>query len=192
MPGSTDSDAQHAGRVLWPRSAHDLTDTTICPACRTALPSPVCPACGLDLRHPAAAALLEASTDAAAALGRRISLIGRIRLDAAHAREPLQAPSPLPASSPLSVPGAPAASPVAGLALPGAWPPPSASAAAAPTPSTYREPAPAAAPRPAEPGTAPPAAAGPARPKRSSVQILLLLVGVALVAVAAIFFLTVA
>ena len=201
MPGrgSADSDAQHAGRVLWPRSAADLTDTTICPACLTPLPSPVCPSCGLDLRHPAAAALLEASTDAAAALNRRVSLIGRIRFDAAQSAQVLIAQSP-PASSPLSVPRGPTALPGASPDIPSAWPPPSASAATslappAPAPSTYREPAPApvsAAPSPGGPGPGHRPAAGPTRPKRSSVQVLLLLVGVSLVSVAAIFFLTVA
>ena len=68
---SDDSFAEFAGTVVWPRSAAELTDTTRCPACRALLRSPVCSNCGLDLRHPAAALLLAASTDAAASLERR-------------------------------------------------------------------------------------------------------------------------
>ena len=77
--------ASYAGRFLWPRSTADLTDTTICPACRTELPGPICPSCGLDLRHPAARDLLTASTEAAAALDRRVHLIGQIRHEVAEA-----------------------------------------------------------------------------------------------------------
>ncbi|MCU1446453.1 hypothetical protein, partial [Cryobacterium sp.] len=77
--------AQYAGRFLWPRTTADLTDTTHCPACRTPLPSPVCPSCWLDLRHPAARDLLTASSDAAAALDRRVQLIGQIRYEVATA-----------------------------------------------------------------------------------------------------------
>ena len=175
MPNSTapetDSDrsyAGHAGRMLWPRNTNDLTDTTLCPACHAPLPSAVCPACGLDLRHPAAVRLLAASTDAAAALDRRANLIGRIRFDTAHA----PAPTPAPAAA------APAA-PAARHARP----------APEHIPGPVAEPAPV---REPEPSSGPQPAAHPTRRKRSSVQILLLLVGVSLVSVAAIFFLTVA
>jgi hypothetical protein len=275
--------AQYAGRFLWPRTIADLTDTTSCPACRTPLPSPVCPSCGLDLRHPAARDLLIASTDAAAALEKRVRLIGQIRYEVAAAQETaaaqakqhaldaradaaaaeaadraaraasdratalasappapttvsappaLDAPAaPAPWTSPTetaaTTPGTPGTTPpeLPPFAAPGYRPPlstapvdsdptapdpvPTAThAPATPTPKfnpTAANPAPA---RPAEPTSAPrpatPARAAtppptddtkpgePAAPKRSSVQIVLLLVGVTLVSIAAIFFLTVA
>ena len=74
--------AQFAGRIIWPRDATELRDTTLCPACLTPLPSPVCPSCGLDLRHPAAGELLTASMDAADAIEKRVQLIGQIRHEA--------------------------------------------------------------------------------------------------------------
>lgn len=156
-PEADSSYARHAGRMLWPRNANDLTDTTLCPACHASLPSAVCPACGLDLRHPAAVALLAASTDAANALERRAALVGRIRFDTAHA----------PASTPTPTPAEPAPEPTRALA-------------------------PVTGPAAAAESARPQPAAHPPRRKRSSVQILLLLVGVTLVSVAAIFFLTVA
>ena len=77
--------AQYVGRFHWPLNTAELTDTSRCPACLTARPSPVCPSCGLDLRHPAARELLTASTDAATALDRRVELIGQIRFEVAEA-----------------------------------------------------------------------------------------------------------
>ncbi|TFC46166.1 hypothetical protein E3T37_05845 [Cryobacterium sp. TMT2-10] len=68
---SDDDFTEFAGTVFWPRSTADLTDTTRCPACHSRLRSAVCSNCALDLRHPAAALLLTASTDAAASLARR-------------------------------------------------------------------------------------------------------------------------
>src|SRR5680860_382211 len=75
----------HAAWVRWPRTLDDLTNTSRCPACQTDLRSPICSACGLDLRHPAAVELLAVSTDAAALLSRRITLIDHIRSDSARA-----------------------------------------------------------------------------------------------------------
>jgi hypothetical protein len=69
----------YAGLLAFPRSPHDLTDTTLCPACLNRLTGSVCGICQLDLNHPAAAELFQLSTDAAAALDRRAALIGRIR-----------------------------------------------------------------------------------------------------------------
>ncbi|MBC7442056.1 MAG: hypothetical protein H7311_05990, partial [Ramlibacter sp.] len=179
----TDSDddfTEFAGTVFWPRGTADLTDTTRCPACHSQLHSPVCSNCALDLRHPAAALLLTASTDAAASLSHRTALIGRIRFDVAEAQaqaaDLVASRAPLAASVPES---APVSVPVAMR-----MPPPAAQA-----------PAPALTPRAQRPPSAPGAGATvsvPGAPRRSSVQILLLLVGVTLVSVAAIFFLTVA
>ncbi|MET0955789.1 MAG: hypothetical protein ABWY68_07525, partial [Cryobacterium sp.] len=256
--------AEYVGRFLWPRTTADLTDTTLCPACRTPLNSPVCASCGLDLRHPAAIDLLAASTDAAAALDKRVQLIGQIRYEvaeaaasarvlaetralervaaeelaeraasaqrqadaraAAHAdaeRAATQAAMAAAARITAALAAAPAAQTIAAPPVapqPIAHPPVTASPVPATpsampaheatpvlTPSTPADPAswPAPAGPPASATTAtshpagprPPDAAGPTEPaphKRSSVQIVLLLVGVTLVSVAAIFFLTVA
>jgi len=176
------SNAGHIGRMRWPRSTNDLTDTTLCPACHASLPSAVCSACGLDLRHPAAAALLAASTDAADALDRRAALIWRIRVDTALGGPPA-AP---PAAAPIAATAAETARPVHPGHHRGPLPEPT----LAPEPARAPTGAPA-----AEAAGAPPSRPGPAAPptrKRSSVQILLLAVGVSLVGGAAIFFLTVA
>ena len=189
MSGTNSDDpySRHAGRVLWPRSAGDIADTTLCPACLTRLPSSVCAACGLDLRHPAADRLLEESKGIVEAFERRSSIIGRIRYEVAlaeHARQQQQAAAVqarydaarqarLDAERARSAPERPVipagATPavMAATAVPAAQPP-------AATPPAV------------------PAAAVASPPRRSSVQIVLLLVGVTLVAVAAIFFLTVA
>ncbi|MBG6056624.1 hypothetical protein RCH16_001298 [Cryobacterium sp. MP_M5] len=189
--GTPGSFAQFAGRVLWPRRPADLTDVTQCPACQSRLRSVRCPSCGLDLSHPAATELLAASTDAAALLDKRVALIGRIRFDLEQARA---AQAPLPRG-----PVAPAAGAAAVATPTAAAPESSTTPAAAPV---FAVPAVAALPAQpllpvgsqlAPPPRAEPHAAGaPRPPKRSSVQILLLLVGVTLVSVAAIFFLTVA
>ncbi|HSP51687.1 MAG TPA: hypothetical protein VLO00_02230, partial [Cryobacterium sp.] len=217
---SGDSDASYAefaGNVIWPRSAAELTDTTRCPACRALLRSPLCSTCGLDLRHPASALLLNASTDAAASLDRRRELIGRIRFDVAEAQmaarrvtPPVAAPAAPPA---VTAPAAPAPTAVAAPApaptvipapapAPAHQPPVAAPQSTAPPRSTAAWPpaapaaTPATVPAPSRAGFPPPlppaaAASVPGAPKRSSVQVLLLLVGVTLVSVAAIFFLTV-
>jgi len=236
--------ALYAGRFLWPRSTADLTDTTICPACRTELPGPICPSCGLDLRHPAARDLLTASTEAAAALDRRVHLIGQIRHEVAAAEATAaavqkRALEQVAAQAELAEQAAATAAAQAAARRAAAQAEEQAqvlAAAEAPRPDTALPPAPPASPTvaapplppfaapdyraaaatagapqppatPPGPTTPPPAAgvpAGPAEPagptepvgpaphKRSSVQIVLLLVGVTLVSVAAIFFITVA
>lgn len=150
---------QHAGYVLFPRNPADLTSTTRCPACFTLLESTTCSNCGLDLAHPAAAELAISSTDAAAALERRLQLIGRIRFETA----------------------ASASAATAALAH---------ATVAAPTPAATM---PTSTP-PTSPPPAPPVdAAAPvqdAAPRRHfGVQVVLLIVGVSLLAVGAIFFL---
>ncbi|QYF72986.1 hypothetical protein [Cryobacterium sp. PAMC25264] len=224
----------------------ELTDTTLCPACLTRLPSPVCASCGLDLRHPAASELLSASTDAAAALHRRVELIGSIRYDVAAARSAAEAQlatiqtetraavvrreaqeaaardaaaaarSATPSvADAVAQPAARAASLATGHEASPVQPrDPSVTAAAesrtAPIPAAPAQVAPAAfappvphasvppasaPPASVPPASAPPASAAPGGPparRRSSVQIVLLIVGVSLVSVAAIFFLTVA
>lgn len=160
-----DSYLPHVGYVQFPRRPDDLT-SAVCPACFTPRTARLCPACGLDLGNPAIAELDAASTDASAALDRRLELIGRIRYETAAAAA-AAAPAAIPAPEPVSVP-VPAA-------------------AAAPAPTTVAAPPPAA---PAAPVPVPAASAAPAQPRRHlGVQVILLIVGVSLLAVGAIFFL---
>lgn len=168
--------ARYAGQVAFPKSPQDLTDTTICPACLNPLTTTVCGVCHLDLNHPAAAELFQLSTDAAAALDHRLALIGRIRYETARLLEKqasaraealAQATVASIVAPPVElVPSAgpmPTTAPFAGLVPTSATP-------AGPTGSS------------ALPGHA-------AAPRRSSVQVILLIVGVSLLSIAAIFFL---
>lgn len=165
-----------AGRVSFPRTTADLLSTNHCPACFTPLTSTVCTVCGLDLGHSAAAELYETSVSASAALDRRLAIIGRIRYDTAQAADAHQAaalasapsaahPAPTetapPAHSPAAADNVPVAAP-AGITT--ASPP---SAATSPSGSV----------------------ASVSRRKHSSIQVTLLVVGVSLLSVAAIFFL---
>lgn len=157
-----------AGGPMWPRSSADLRNTQLCPACFAALSGPSCAACYLDLSSAHAVDLLQASTHAATHLERRTEIIARIRSESA--RRAVQAPvaaAPVPTTPAVAAPAV-AASVVAA---------PAGAVAAVRTPT---------------PGAPRPAPAGPARSGRSSVQMLLLIVGVSLVAVALVFFLIVA
>ncbi|CAN5582382.1 hypothetical protein BH10ACT7_BH10ACT7_19590 [soil metagenome] len=149
----------YVGHVLFPRRPEDLSSTTQCPACFNPLASTLCSVCGLDLSNPLAAELRAASLEGAAALDRRLEIIGRIRFESAQA-----------ASA--------AAAPVAAAAVPASTipaPPPAPAVAVAATV------APAAAPTTPTPD---------ATPRRHfGVQVILLIVGVALLAIGAIFFL---
>ncbi|MDJ0350269.1 hypothetical protein [Cryobacterium sp. PH29-G1] len=166
---------RHVGRIIWPRTTLELTDTTLCPACHTPLKSAVCSACQLDLRNPAATELLNRSAEAAAALERRAELIGRIRYETKTGRittPPVVAAAPHPVQ-PATLPIRPAA-----MSVPVPTPTPAAPNAAIPTTPSL--------------AAAHAVPAVPTRPQRSSVQVVLLSIGVLLVSVAAIFFLTVA
>ncbi len=140
-----DSYLPHVGYVQFPRGPHDLS-AAVCPACFTPRTARLCPSCGLDLAHPAVALLDTASTDAAAALDRRLELIGQIRFESSLAA------APAVQSVPVAMPAAP------------------------PPASTLPEPL-----------EAPPVAQPPRR--HLGVQVILLIVGVSLLAVGAIFFL---
>lgn len=157
----TTPDRAWAGRILFPRSAAELRSTTICPACLVPLTAVVCASCGLDLRHPAAADLAAASAAVADALDARLDLIGRIRRDTAAAATPATA-APAPA--------APAAAPTAAATV------------SEPTLSepTLSEPA-------AEQPSAPAASGSGAARGRSGIQIALIVVGISLLSVFAVF-----
>jgi len=169
MDDSPTSYARHADTARFPRDRNDLTSTSQCPACFTTLTALVCTTCGLDLANPAAAELALVSTDVAGLLDERVQLIGRIRFESAlAAREAEATPTLLPtgpdpvddAAQPLSPPvGPPLTAPSSAAAVP-----------------------------PLSPAAAP-AAPVPGAPRRSSVQVALIIVGVSLVSIAAIYFL---
>ncbi len=153
-----------AGRVVFPRSPWDLVSTTLCPACQFPLESSTeCQVCGLDLSNPAALQLLSLATEAAAIMDHRLELIGRIRWESASATAP---------------------EPVATENLP--LPEPVQVREPAPEQAQVRMPAQLHAPL-KEPQLL--AANAPAEPRRSSVQVALLIVGISLLSIAAIFFL---
>ena len=174
--------SRYAGRVAFPRNPQDLLSTTHCPACFAVLSSTVCGLCGLDLGHPDAARLHDASVAAAGMLDARLAIIGRIRYETAQARSSAPEAQPAPADQPAQA---------ASSAQPAGW---IAAPVAAPVETVT---APAGASSPASPlprqavGTAAGSASATtaAAPRRSSVQVTLLIVGVSLLSVAAIFFL---
>ncbi|GAA3741398.1 hypothetical protein GCM10022239_16330 [Leifsonia bigeumensis] len=149
----------YAGRIVFPRNPQDLLSTNLCPACFAALGSTVCSVCGLEVGHPDAAKLFEASVAAAGKLDERVAIIGKMRYEAGRA-----VAAPVAAST-----AAPVAAPVAAPAV------------TAPAVSIH-EPADA-------DGLLDQQREVAAAPRRSSVQVTLLIVGVSLLSVAAIFFL---
>ncbi|WP_353988050.1 SCO7613 C-terminal domain-containing membrane protein [Ruicaihuangia caeni] len=177
-----------AAPLTMPSSPEQLRDTASCPACFNRLQGPLCRACGLDLAHPAARDLLEASQDAAAALDRRAGVIGRIRFETSQRMTAAASPLPAAPTAAFSVampesemPAAPASATGAATAPPVAA---SAPASAAPT---FTPPAGFAVPP--QPLPRMHSAQDAELPRRSSVQVALLVVGVTLLSIAAIFFL---
>lgn len=182
----------HASPAAWPRNAADLTDTTRCPACFAPLQSVVCSNCSLDLSVPEAHELARVSAEIAHQLDERVGLIGRMRLATAPGRvreiaavpsaeapaaalptagRPANSPAPA-APSATRAPIAAAASPVSGFE--GTFAAPAASAGAASAVSV---------------SAALASAPGAATPRRSGVQIALLVTGISLLSVFAVFFL---
>jgi hypothetical protein len=178
MTESPTSYARFAGLARFPRTPLDLTSTDQCPACFQTLGAVVCTNCGLDLNGSTAVELAGISKSAAALLDTRVELIGRIRFETAKARRAdATAVESATASlaSPLTTASAPARLPVE----PSAPVPPTPAASVAPAPAAS---APSATSAPGGVGTV-------AAPRRSSVQVALLVVGVSLVSIAAVFFL---
>ncbi len=162
-----------ASPARFPRSLEDLTDLTRCPACFTPLHSTVCDACGLDLRHPAAQDLAALSLQSAALLVSRAETIARMRAASAPAPSPVPVP---PAEATLVEP----------FDLPTPTPPRTAGSPASAT-SVPAAAAPTVLPDASESAPAP--APGQATARRSGVQLVLLIAGVSLLSVAAVFFL---
>lgn len=170
-----------AGRLVFPKSPTELTDASKCPACFYILRgATVCPSCRLDLNHPAAAELHDTSLRAADAILERARIVGRMRYETHQ----LLAGR---AAGTAAVPATAAAATPPATTIPA--PAPIEPAVAPPASTTSVEPAPIA----TAPGAAADAPAATAasvdRPKRSSVQVTLLVIGVSLLSIAAIFFL---
>ena len=160
-----------AGRVLFPRSFSDLSSTTQCPACQAALVATTCQACDLDLTHPSAREIVTLSRDAATLLDRRLAVIGKIRWDTAEARS----------AAAMAAEKQDAATAIVNrthsIVAPVPLPRIASNAGTSPNHSAPPE-------VPAETATA----VAPS-PRRSSVQVILLIVGISLLSVAAVFFL---
>ncbi|GAA5195526.1 SCO7613 C-terminal domain-containing membrane protein [Microbacterium jejuense] len=207
----------HPTPRIWPSSPYDLADAHRCPACFSPVSAPTCPACGFFLTDSRSPRVLELGRRLLDAELSRQRLIDEIRLsaDPAGATDAAARGFAVPAASVVLVSAAPVAtdggasgrgSSAAALAAAGAG-----TAAAAPTapvvapavPEVPAGPAPAAPPVPSTPGAVaasspppqdPPRAAtvGAAPRRRLTVPVLLLIVGVSLVGIAAVFFLLLA
>lgn len=195
----------------WPRSPYDFVDTSLCPSCFSTLTATAgtagsrCPTCGLPLTDARLTEVLELGTLALEREIERRGVLDRIRAD--HAEAPAREPSRQPVARATAPDAAPPAAPTSAPPVPPlaasqpvAAPQPVAASqpevVAAPTPATAPATAPTGAgaeparhPHPAVAPASPPA--GPRRP-RLTVPALLLIIGVCLVGVAAIFFVTVA
>ena len=160
-----------AGRVLFPRSFSDLRSTSQCPACQATLMATTCQACDLDLTHPSASEIVTLSRDAVTLLDRRLEVIGKIRWDTAQARS----------AAAMAAEDQDAATAEHNRTLTFVAPVPlpriASNAGASPNQSAPPE-------VPAETATS----VAPS-PRRSSVQVILLIVGISLLSVAAVFFL---
>ncbi|MFD4958063.1 SCO7613 C-terminal domain-containing membrane protein [Microbacterium sp. NPDC058389] len=197
---------------IWPSSPYDLADAHRCPSCFALVSAPTCPTCGFFLTDSRAPRLLE--------LGRRLldtelsrqRLIDEIRLSADPAGKTDAAARGFAATSapgPVAVAAA-AAAPAVTVAVAPAEVPVAAAVAepALVTASTTTEPAGSAVPAAPVPGVPlAPAASAPLAPdlppapapmvatprrRRLTVPVLLLIVGVSLVGIAAVFFLLLA
>lgn len=170
-------------RRAWPALPGQLVDTTLCPSCFTPLAGAVCFVCGLDLNVPRAGEVLEAGRRMLEWENARQALLDLMRAEQ-HERTAVahQAPPARDAPAPQHTPPAqhaPAVHPVVSSV------PAHASAfATEPTPTAES----AEVPGPWHP----PVPSRSAARRYSSVQVALLVVGVSLVSVAAIFFVTVA
>jgi hypothetical protein len=162
----------HAPR--FPESPQDLRSTTTCPYCFTPTHgAPQCVSCGLDLTNPRLAEVFKLSTSSADLLTQRGRILAEIRAeqDARFVEAPVEAePAEMP-PLPALPQQQPSPSPAPHGSIAGAW-------LNQPAPP-LRQPE----PRPeAEPST----------PKRSGVQLAMLITGIGFLAVAALVFVTVA
>ncbi|UQN15518.1 SCO7613 C-terminal domain-containing membrane protein [Gulosibacter sp. ACHW.36C] len=155
----------HAPR--FPESPQDLLSTTTCPYCFTPTHgAPRCVSCGLDLTNPRLAEVFKLSTSSAELLTQRGRILAEIRAeqDAQYVEAEVPAPPALPQQQ-----SAPSPAPQGSIA--GAW---------------LNQPA------PPLPQPEPRSEAEPSTPKRSGVQLAMLITGIGFLAVAALVFVTVA
>jgi hypothetical protein len=162
--------------ATWPTTPRAFTDTALCPRCFSVLPSSRCAACGLELAVPRAAQLIALSTELVEAEQRRRELIDLLW------SEQLAAQAEALAQTRAVAPPLHAFAPDAAVAAAAGVP--SAPAATPPFPSSQTA-------RPAVPA-APAGPTAPAAPRPSGVQVFLLVTGIVLLSVFALFFLTVA
>ena len=185
----------YAGRVEFPRNISDLHSTSQCPACFTPLTSTVCSSCELDLGHRAATELHDASLAVSAGLEKRLAIIGRIRYETAQTSEAWAANAraaqeleaqKLAAHAAADAQAAIAHAAEAQLVAAAAAPP-----TAIPAPVEVAQPVAGSDALPATTPSTAPQATSPAdgARKHSSIQVTMLIVGVSLLSIAAIFFL---
>ncbi|MBF4633685.1 hypothetical protein ITJ38_04620 [Agreia pratensis] len=164
--------------AAWPTTPQAFADTTLCPRCFAVLLSSRCHSCGLELAVPLAAELIAASHTLVDAERHRRDLIQRMWNEQLAAQ--LIATPARPA--PTYVPDAASAAAATAIA-----PPLPAFPSVSPHPSTVSPPG--ATPAP----TVPPShESSDSRPRRSGVQVFLLVTGIVLLSVFALFFVTVA
>jgi len=206
-----DGGAQLSG-FAWPPGPGALVDTSRCPSCFAAITVSPCASCGLNLSDGRTARVLELSQRIVALVDERADVLMRVHRDAEAAairaeqeRMPAARSEPDPVLPPpvAALPGdSIGAGPSAVIAAPAApaapadvsFAPPSGPAVVPQPPAAAEVVPPGVPPFAGIPPVAPnaPAPAEPSKPRRSSVQVFLLSVGVVLLAVAAAFFLTVA
>lgn len=172
---------QHPAEPSWPSSPRAFADRNLCPRCFAVLTSSRCDNCGIELAVPLAARLLDASDSLVAAEAQRREILA-IMWDEQLTRQlhesrqrTLASQAPAQADSAVLTPAIPPTTPSHPV-------PPVPAAASLPTSI------PSASPQP--PAQAP--TQGPPPRRRSGVQVFLLVTGIVLVSVFALFFLTVA
>ncbi|HYJ48617.1 MAG TPA: hypothetical protein VEX12_01760, partial [Microbacterium sp.] len=190
----------------WPSSPEVLADVHVCPGCFTQITLPECPVCGFVLTDPRAREVLQLGRAIVIAETDRQRIIEAVRLD--YRRAPAEVlpvePAVMPAASAMAVPPPEPTRAHVGPAEPI---PPGPLLEHLPAAAVISIPAPAAEPLPVlDSAVATPVAAAPVQPpasvapqqparepraprRRLSVPVLLLIVGVSLVGVAAVFFL---
>lgn len=189
----------------WPDDPRLLVDTTRCPACFSDITASPCAVCGLDLRDGRTFELLALSKQVATLAEQRVAIIDEIRASQRVAEERQRTLAAAAASTRATTADAASAAIVHPASIPthadtgidvgvaDADAPRAASTRHSPSESALEPAVEAMAPGAAEPPVPVPPAPSPDRgPRRSGVQVFLLSVGVVLLAVAAVFFLTVA
>ncbi|MDR6199805.1 SpoU rRNA methylase family enzyme [Microbacterium sp. SORGH_AS428] len=181
------TDTPQGGR--WPASARELGDPHKCPSCFTVISGSPCPACGQPLDDPRMGQVLAIGQTMADAEATRQSIMTAVRESAVAARQAALAERAVLAEQ-AAVAARQQAVPPAVVTPAPAAPEPAASGAARVGPALSAPVV--AAPASPPPGPQSPTPAPAPRRRRLTVPVLLLIVGVSLVGVAAVFFLLLA